>query len=91
MPGSGVAMCPHCEKFRGGLGGCPKSDYIDGLAVNRAYFLVLCRRCGAPWLGHGYEPHILRELTVEGVKEMFPNYRPAERGKGERGKSDAQD
>jgi hypothetical protein len=64
-------MCSDCEKAGSG-----DFNGLDELAENapRATYLCGCPRCGALWMGHGYTPQLMIELTSVEAAEEFPNW-----------------
>ena len=65
-------MCSLCEKASGG------NFYgLDELAANRprSIYLCSCPHCGTLWMGHGYTPQLMLELTEQQAAAEFPEWR----------------
>lgn len=64
-------MCSACSKAGDG-----DWEGLDELAANssRSTYLCGCPCCGSLWMGHGYTPQLMLELTVEEAQEAFPDW-----------------
>jgi hypothetical protein len=64
-------MCSSCEKSASG-----DFDGLDDLGLDAPLYpnsyLMKCHVCGAFWMGHGFTPQFMMELTPEKAAEVFP-------------------
>ncbi len=64
-------MCELCKKAGGG--DCKGFDDLGVPGPPNSY-LCSCPSCGALWMGNGYMPQIMYELTPAEADELFPNW-----------------
>jgi hypothetical protein len=66
-------MCSACERSGSGANealidlGIPAPNYPNS-------YLMLCRHCNALWMGNGYTPQYMQELTPAEASEIFPGW-----------------
>ena len=71
-------MCDACKKA--GDGKCRGLCDLDATAPLYPHsYLLECPRCKGLWMGHGFTPHYMAELTPAEADEVFPDWRGRER------------
>jgi hypothetical protein len=66
-------MCSNCEKSGGGDCNGLNDLGLDAPLYPNSY-LMECPVCGAFWMGHGFTPQLMMELTPEEAAEVFPGW-----------------
>ena len=68
-------MCAICLKSRSG-----DFEGLDELAANESKhtYLCGCPHCGTLWMGHGFSPQLMMELTRAEAATEFPTWRPSD-------------
>jgi hypothetical protein len=65
-------MCTSCEKSEGGAWEGLIDLDVHAPQYPNSYILQ-CPHCGAYWMGHGFTPQFMLELTAVQAAEVFPD------------------
>ena len=66
-------VCSTCATSEGGFTEALTSLGVSAPKYPKSY-LAMCRNCSALWMGHGYEPQFMLELSQADASEIFPNW-----------------